>query len=430
MPRILPLRGLRYTPGAGPLGELLAPPYDVVSAGDARALASRNPHNAILLEAAEGGEERYDRVAGLLQRWQYQGILHREDEPALYVYEQEFQEGARSLKRRALIAGVEARPWEEGAVRPHEFTMSGPKEDRLRLLEATRTQLSPVFMIARDRSGQLAGLLESTIAAGPPAVEGTTPDGDHHRLWVLEAGRYELRQLAPLLSETFYIADGHHRYETAVEYGRRTAESGGDLPGDHPARFAMTAIVPASDPGLVIRPIHRLVPRRAPAGWRERLEEYFAIDHLEPVGELPERTRQLSLLLAQEPPTVVAVGLDPGQWHGLRLRSPEALAGAIPPGHSQEWGCILPNVLRYGVLEPLWGISDEDLRAGAVEYTHEAGAVLEAEASNPRLTGFLLPPCTIQEVMLLADQGERMPQKSTFFHPKLATGMVFHPLEP
>jgi uncharacterized protein (DUF1015 family) len=428
MPQIIPLRGLRYTPAAGPLGELLAPPYDVITPAQQQALLSRNPFNAVHLELAEGGEERYARVAGLVDAWERGGQLARETNPTLYAYEQTFREAGRTFTRRALVAGVEAQPWDEGAVRPHEFTMSGPKEDRLKLLEATRIQFSPVFMIARDRAGQLQDFLELTMHARPADLEANTPDGDGHRLWLVEASRFEMRQLAPLLSESFYIADGHHRYETAVNYRERLLARGEPLERDHPARFAMTAIVAASDPGLVIRPIHRMVPRSAPPDWEARIATAFAVERL---GAQPAPAAVATAVLEREPGAIVAIGLAPGELHVLRLRERAALQARIPAGRSERWAAISPNVLRYGVLEPLWGITDVDLTAGTVEYSHDAQEVVStAQAAQGGTVCFLISHVGIDEVMALADQGERMPQKSTFFHPKLGTGLVFHPLYP
>lgn len=429
MPQILPLRGLRYTAGAGSLSELLAPPYDVISPAQRKALAQRSPYNAVHLELAEGGEERYADVADLVRQWEAEGALARDGEPMLYVYEQRFEEGGRTYTRRALIVGVEAQPWEEGAVKPHEFTMSGPKADRLKLLEATKIQFSPVFMIARDRAGQLAQFLEQMIASRAPDAEGATPEGDVHRFWAIEAGRYEMRFLAPLLSESFYIADGHHRYETAVTYKQRVTESGEQLPRDHPARFALTAVVAASDPGLVIRPIHRLLPKRAPAGWEERITDEFTVTTLKRVGDDRLFLEEMESALEAHPGSIVGLGLENGAAHLLTLRE-GVTPSATPAGQSKEWAAIAPNVLRYGVLEPLWGITDEDLRAGVVEYTHDTSEAVARVMAEPQTTGFLLSPVGIEEVMRLADQGERMPQKSTFFHPKLGTGLVFHALTP
>jgi uncharacterized protein (DUF1015 family) len=428
MPQLLPFRGIRYTHAAGELSDLLAPPYDVISPAQQKQLAERSAYNAVHLELAEGGDERYARVASMVEGWQEAGVLARDELPTLYIYEQTFSIGGHEYQRRALITEVEAQPWDEGAVKPHEYTMSGPKEDRLRLLEATKTQFSPVFMIARDRAGQLRQFLDQTVESRPPDEDATTIDGDRHRLWVVEASRLEMRFLAPLLAESFYIADGHHRYETAVNYRNLLLERGEELPRDHPARFAMTAIVPASDPGLVIRPIHRTVPRRAPADWQARIEPNFTVVTIKPIGHPSEQAAALDAELAGRPDAIVAIDLEPGLFHVLEPRDASVYARIAPSGHSDAWARIPPNLLRYGVLEPLWGISDADLSAGVVEYTHSADEALEAVGSYPDAVGFLLNPVSVGAVMSLADEGERMPQKSTFFHPKLGTGLVFHPL--
>ncbi|MBK9613170.1 DUF1015 domain-containing protein [Candidatus Amarobacter glycogenicus] len=425
MSQFQPFRGLRYTAAAGPLSELLAPPYDVITPAQQRALEERNPRNSVRLENAGGGEGRYAGVDALLKQWQSEGALARDATPMLYVYEQRFTEDGREYLRKAVLAAVEAQPWEEGAVKPHEYTMSGPKEDRLKLLQATGVQLSPVFMIARDRAGMLTAFIESTVASREPDVLGTSIDGDSHRLWAIESGTYEMRQLAPLLAESFYIADGHHRYETAVNY--RDWRAASEVLGpSHPARFAMSAIVAASDPGLVIRPIHRMVPREAPSDWMDRLGDAFAVAHVKLVRGEAERSDELISLL--DGADAVAINLNPGQVHRLK-RTGSPLRGSIPQGMSDEWAAIAPNVLRYGVLEPLWGISDDDLRAGAVVYSHDCDEVLEFLDDNPHAVAFLLNPVSIESVISLADKGERMPQKSTFFHPKLGTGLVFNPLD-
>ena len=423
MPQILPLTGIRYTEKAGALSDLLAPPYDVISRAQQAALAARNAHNAVHLELADGGEERYAKVASLLDSWLATGALARDTAPMLYLYEQQFEEAGITFNRRALIAGVEAQPWDEGAVKAHEFTMSGPKEDRLKLLQATRTQFSPIFMIARDRAGQLRDFLATQMAARPADHEATTADGDTHRLWVIEVSRFEMRHIAPLLSESFYIADGHHRYETAVNYRNSLLDAGQHLERDHPARFTLTAIVAADDPGLVIRPIHRIVPKAPPADWAARLDPYFEVEHLG--APTVEGARDI----LRRHPGILAVGLVPGIMTALIPRNLAAWAPVTPKGQSKELARIWPNRLRYGALEPLWGISDDDLRAGAVEYNHESQVVIDRAAMSGT-TGFLLSPVGIDEVMLLADKGERMPQKSTFFHPKMGTGLVFHPLYP
>ncbi|MXY71679.1 MAG: DUF1015 domain-containing protein, partial [Dehalococcoidia bacterium] len=370
MPRLMPIRGLRYTAKAGPLDQLLAPPFDVIGERERERLAELSSHNAVRLEAA--GNE-YAAIATELERWIADGVVERDAEPMLYVYEQVFVEAGVTRRRRALICGVESQPWEAGAVLPHEFTMSAPKEDRLRLLQATSTQFSPIFMLARDRSGQLADLLASTAEGSEPDTSGETADGVTHRLWVLPAYREQLRQLAPLLSEAFYIADGHHRYETSFAYRTWLAERDGTLASDHPARFVMAGVVPVEDEGLVVRPLHRYVPREAPPDWRDRLSPLFDIEEaeagIEPIA--------LEGIRASSPDAIVAVNLTPGSVHLLRPKSADAVASLAPAGATARWASAAPILLRLGVLDPLWGISDEDLRAGAVTFTHEGGEVVE-----------------------------------------------------
>ena len=289
-------------------------------------------------------------------------------------------------------------------------------------LEATGVQFSPVFMLARDRAGHLRQFLDEMAAASDPAALATVGK-ETHRLWVIEAGRYEMRRIAPLLSETFTIADGHHRYETAVNYKAKRLEADGSLPRDHPARFTLAAVVPADDPGLVIRPIHRIVPRTAPEDWLGTLSANFVI---EPVVGDPS-AGEMTELMTHHPGFVMALGLDsPDSMHWLVPMDATAMA---PAGHDAAWAALGSNVLRYGVLEPLWGIGDEELRSGAVEFTHLASDVVERVAAGGA-TGFLLTAVTATDTLALAELGERMPQKSTFFHPKMATGLVFYPLNP
>ena len=424
MPRIMPLRGLRYTAKAGSASQLLAPPFDVIGAGERERLAELSPYNAVRLELAEASEERDAAVASELAGWIEDGVLARDPEPMLYVYEQVFVEAGQERRRRALICGVESQPWEEGAVKPHEFTLSAPKEDRLRLLQATGTQFSPIFMLARDRSGQLAGLLAAIAEGGDPDLTGDTPDGVSHRLWALPAERHALRPLAPLLSEAFYIADGHHRYETSLAYRRWLAESEGELASDHPARFAMAGIVPASDEGLVVRPLHRLVPRSVPEDWEGRIGATFSVTEI----EVPQEPAALAAAIEREVGGIIAINLVPDRVHLLRAHNSDGVTALAPSGASARWVAQPPNLLRFGVLNPLWEITDEELRDGAVEFTHDIAEVLTGTQEGS--VGFLLHPVAASDVMALADGGERLPQKSTFYYPKLGTGLVFSPLTP
>jgi uncharacterized protein (DUF1015 family) len=201
------------------------------------------------------------------------------------------------------------------------------------------------------------------------------------------------------------------------------------LPPDDPARFTMAVIVPASDPGLFVRPIHRMVQRPTPEDWRRQLEPMFNIETIKLIGSHQDQARELLAMVRDDPSAIVAHGFEGWLAHILRLRDPEAFASRIPGDHSQQWATIAPNVLRYGVLGPLWGIGDEELRDGAVEYADELEEVMEQCETQPDTVAFLLNGLRLDDVLSLADHGERLPQKSTYFAPKLGTGLVFNPLE-
>jgi len=402
MPQFRPFRGIRYTAAAGALDDLLAPPYDVISPAQQRQLAGRSTRNAVHLELADGGEERYARVADLFQAWERDGFLQRDDIPMFYVYEQTFVEAGREYHRRALMAEVEAQPWDEGAVKPHEFTMSGPKEDRLKLLEATKVQFSPVFMIARDRAGQLRQFLDQTVESRAADAEATTIDGDRHRLWVIEAGRLEMRFLAPLLAESFYIADGHHRSAAAGRVYRARGGAGAS------AHF-LTVTFPHDQ--VQILPYNRVLKDlngHTPAALLAQLEQHAR--ELEGGAATPARKHEQALYLA-------------GRWYGLKVK-PAFTAPADPIERLDV------SILQRHVLAPLFGIEDPrtSQRIGFVGGIRGTAELEKRVGSGECAVAFSMFPTTIAELMAIADAGETMPPKSTFFFPKLLTGLVFNPL--
>ncbi len=423
MAELIPIRGIRYTAGAGDLGTLLSPPYDIVSDEDLDGWFARNPYNALHLERPHGRDEGYTAVARTLATWSEAGVLARDSQPTFYVYEQVFQDRDQEFSRRCLLAGVEAQPWESGAVKPHEYTMSGPKEDRLRLLEAAGAQFSPLLMVARDRSGGMREFIEQNTSREPDQ-EGSTA-GETHRLWAVPADRAGRRLLAPLSTESFYIADGHHRYETAVQFKARRLEQEPGLDPLDPARFVLGGLVALDDPGLLIRPTHRVIPRTPPAAWQEITERVFDIEAIPANGRAGAVAGRL---LEENPEAIVAAGLEHGLLHVLKVRDREVVAALTPGGHSALWANLQPNLIRYALLEPLWGIDDDALRAGAVEFAHDEEESISRLTAGSSGVVFLNHAVTMEDVITLADRGERLPQKSTFFHPKLATGMVFYPL--
>jgi uncharacterized protein (DUF1015 family) len=419
---VRPFRGLLYDEAkAGPAAALIAPPYDVISAEKQAALYERSPYNIVRVEySTEPVEDRYARAAADLQAWREAGVLKRDAEPAFYLYEQQFSTGGRAYGRRTLFARVRLQPWADSVVLPHERTMAGPKADRLALLEATRTNVSPVYCLYDDAGGEVAALLEP---AGPPALDASV-DGDRHRLWRMTDTAL-CAKLAGLFAERqLFVADGHHRYETALAFRDTRKAAASAWSGEEPENFVLMGLTAANDPGLAVLPIHRLVRKRPlVASVPEALSGEFACRRLE-AAEEP------SAALAAAPGVAfVAAGLEPDMLWLLEARNLARTREVMPAEMPPEWKDLAVNVLQYAILQELFGLGHDELRAGEVEYTESADEALDAVARGEFEVAFLLKPTRIEEVFAVARTGQPMPQKSTFFYPKLGTGLVLNPLE-
>lgn len=432
---IRPFRGLRYDRArVGPLGEVLCPPYDVISSVEQAALHRRSPFNLVRLELGlenpgdDAADNRYTRAAATFQRWLREGILREEPEPALYLYEQRFPHEGKLLVRRGVLARLRLASWEEGVVLPHEETMAGPKEDRLRLMRATACNLSPLFLLFDDATGTARRLMEE---AGQLPADATadTGDGQLHRLWVLGGAKHR-ELISALQRPQLYMADGHHRYETALAYRdeRRAAEPGPTLSPDAAYNFALVLLVDARDPGLVVLPTHRLV-KRVPPSALEALEAAlpgrFEVERLVAAGgdgvaeALVRRMRESG---GERP----ALGLyGPGSSGARLLR----LQGPLGRGMPDSRPLLDVDVLHDLLLAPVLGIGPEQLRAGKqVAYTRDAAEAVATVDRGDAQMAFLLNPTRVEQVLETARAGGKMPQKSTYFYPKPTTGLVLHRL--
>lgn len=415
MPELTPFSALRFTHAAGDLSLLLAPPYDVIDAAAAEKLKNRSPHNCVRLILPDGSPgDRYVNAAATLQQWILEGVLDVDPDPSVYVYRQRYQDDGKPSERIAVFAAVRLTPFGDGEVLPHERTHAGPKKDRLALTLATRTQLSPIFMVARDDDGTLYDL-ERELVDTVPDVEAATPDGIQHSMWVVSGDQGD-RLLSAAGSHPLLIADGHHRYETALV----AAESLGD---NVKAAYLLVCIVSQLDPGLVVRPTHRLVARPPETGdggfdWISTLAESF---HLE---ELPDLSPyEAEDAVASAPPGSIIVVLPDQAGFWLASPRPEALARAGIPA---ERARISPVVFDELVLGALYGMeADEAAHDGILSYSRSPAAV----ASGPgRTCGFILPPVSLEDVWATAGLGGRLPPKSTYFEPKMPSGLLFRPL--
>ena len=417
MPELVPFHAIRYTDAAGEAADLLAPPYDVIDAAGAESLRSRSDFNCVRLVLPEGeAPERYRTAGDLLDSWLNEGILAEDEEPGVYVYRQDFDLGGKRLSRRALFAALRLTPFEAGDVLPHERTHSGPKADRLALMRAAVAQLSPIFLIARDSERRVGGMFEA-CESRPPVLEATTPDGIEHRLW--RVGGAEAEALCEACgSEPLLIADGHHRYETSLAYLA-------DSVGGGRAAYVLACIVPAGDPGLVVLPTHRALDMEAPAGgWRDALASRF------------EATAAASNGGAEPGALAETLGSESGLRIGLvNAEDSEALVLAPRAEALEDSGLSGPEqLISAAVLDRLvfgdtLDSSPEELaRSGVLSYHRDA--VDAAGAVGTAGAAFLLPAVSVDDVWEAVREGVRLPPKSTYFAPKMPTGLVFRSLVP
>ena len=427
MAEVRPFHGLRYSAHLDQ-SLLIAPPYDVISARLQEELYERSPHNIVRIEYGrqqpgdDGASNRYTRASADLAAWRAAGVLRRDEAPAIYAYTQSFSWGGRSYDRRAWFVALRLEPWETGVVKPHERTLSGPKADRLDLLRRTRTQISPVYGIVKFADGT------PDVAPGTPLVEFEADEQRHALSALTDAAAIEAIQRA-VVDAGVYIADGHHRYETALGYRDEVRANAAGWSGDEPENFVLMALTPADDPGLLVLPTHRMIqPYSWPENALERLAWHFEIEDL---GHADVNYAAGLLKSARrDAPAFIAIGLAHGALHLLTLKDRGAVEHMMPAGQPAAWKRLDVNVLQYGVLQDVFGIDEPMLKEGnVVTYTQDAREAAQAVSSGQARIAFLLNPTPVSAVMAVADAGARMPQKSTYFYPKLPTGLVMRALD-
>ncbi len=411
-PLVLPFRGERYA-ARDRLGALIAPPYDVISPEDRKRYAAADPHNIVhvMLPEAPAGGDRYAHAAALLHAWREQGVLQRDGAEAVYVLAQIFVTPAGERRTRVgMFAGVSAEPYETRRVRPHEKTHAGPKADRLALLRATQTGLESIFLVAPDAGGGLAAALRRVTDGSrrPDAV--TELDGVQMMLWVT-AGEEALRLAQLAGAGPLYIADGHHRFETAVAYARENPA----------ADRVLSFVASARDEGLVILPTHRVLfaPGRNVAALRGQWRLYFD------VVELPAAADSIAELARVGKDRTACVVVLPEGGYSLALKAVAPLDGIPDLGATPA-----ARTLDVSIVEAL--VVKSILAAGAatptLSYTPDAGQAIAAVRRGNATAAVLLNPTRIEQVFAVADAGDVMPQKSTYFTSKVPSGLILRPV--
>jgi uncharacterized protein (DUF1015 family) len=406
--RVAPFRGFRYGIGkVHDVSDVVAPPYDQISPAMQERLYGMSPANIVRVSYPKGATDaRYAEARTVLDGWLAQGVWAQEEWPAIYPYHQTYTVDGREVTRAGFIALGEVTDYARGEVLPHERTHAGPKEDRRRLLEATGADLGLLFMLTDDPDGELLSL---SMPAGEPLVEARDLKGERHRLWRVTDEETIERVKRAMARTQVIIADGHHRYETAVAYAL-----------EHPqAAYKMMAFFSQRAPGLTIFPNHRLVHGVPGFSWNRFLEAATTWFDVGSCND-PLAFRPMNRSLA------VVAG---GEAAVLSLRASAQSAIPWPPGTSSAWRRLAVSVLHEGLLRPLLGITDDKLDARThVDYTADQAEAVALARSGRCQAAFLIAPTTVEELQAVVRDGEVLPQKSTHFYPKLLDGLVFHKL--
>ena len=443
---IKPFAGFRFDASrAGELVDLIAPPYDVINPELQQELLARSPFNVIRLirnEPEPGDNERrnrYTRSAGLWRDWRRSGVIRRDPQPRLYRYNVSFHlktpQGIVARERPGFVALLKLHEYDEGKVRPHERTLAGPKQDRFQLMLATRAHFSQVFMLYPDPKGKVDALLGAAPPAGAEVWSAEDDAGVTHNMWTVEDPKTIAAVNDHLSREPIYIADGHHRYETALAIRRRLAETSPLFAGG--SDYMMCYFTPAEHPGLTVFPYHRLIhdlPKRRLSGMLKKLEAGFRVERalvspFSPGNARREFMAGLSERGGRGPSFALVDGAAGEAWH-LTLR-PETQLSRECRSEAEAVLCGLDVVIIEDlILSGILGIKHKDLlNEKHVSYETDYDRVLDAVQKPPNQLGFLMNPTPVSKVLEVADLAGVMPEKSTYFFPKLATGLVMNSFE-
>ena len=420
MATIKPIRALRYTQKAGALSACVCPPYDIVSDAEYASLCDTNEHNLIRLELPRGGEERYDKAGALLSEWLSDGILARDEKAGIYLYRETFEVAGKTYAFDGLVCLVGLVPFSERVVLPHEETLSKAKDDRFRLMCATGCNFSSVYSLYRDCDGTVRDIIRDAQSL-PVLEEFTDGEGVTHTLRKIECENTIEALVNAFADKQLFIADGHHRYETALNFKNHLEANGN--PKNWNADCMLMTLVDLEDDGLVVLPTHRLI-RDLPVdkdAFLAKAGAYFDITECADVQKAEE------ILDAHKDKHAFA--LYTGGEGFCLLVGNEKADTLFVEGRSEAYARLDVTVLHTLLLEQVLGIDRENMAKQInLRYTRSAQEAVASVQSGESTAAFLLNATKIEEIRAVAEAGDKMPQKSTYFYPKLKTGLVMNQL--
>lgn len=428
MAKIHPFRGLRYNPEkVANLASIVTPPYDIIDDAAQARYYAEHPANIIRLELGlmfpQDNQEnnRYTRAKQYLDKWLEDEILIPEGSPALYLYQQSFENRGHSMVRTGLVCGLEVEDYSTGNVLPHEETLSKPKADRFQLMQHTRCNFSSIFGLYIDEAKAIDGLMLAYTKDRAPDIDITDEAGEGHRIWVIDDASV-LSSIVKIMSKKkIYIADGHHRYETALDFAKSMKKAG--------YNYVLTTLVNVYDEGLVVFPTHRLVgnlPDFDQASFMAKLADLF---------EIQPFTGSNAAAFLNEVETAGQGGYTFGMYSKgglfiLKLKDPQTAFARLPGERSDAWKALDVAILDYLVLDQLLNIGEEQRRNQEnLAYTRSERFLAEQVDGGQYQIGFLLNATKVQDIVAVANARDKMPQKSTYFYPKLITGLIVNDLE-
>jgi uncharacterized protein (DUF1015 family) len=396
-----PFRGVCYNPERiGSLDSVLAPPYDVINSKEQNELYEKSPYNVIriILSRVEG-DDKYVQAAETFRKWTREEILIQDSKPCIYPYYQEFEENGRKITRKGFISAVRLEDFSSKRILPHERTFSGPKLDRLKLTSACNANLSPVFAIYSDPEGNLEKAIEEKLSE--PVIDAVGGDGARNRLWKISDNDYISRIKSAMLERSLLIADGHHRYETALEYRNIQRKKFGTSSGNEAYESVMMYLSRAESEGLIIKPTHRVVRNLGSIRIEEFLKKLMRRFNVEKISYngIPKISHQEFAVFIND--SIFNISLK------------ESF-----PVYYKNLAVILLHSLVFGEI-----INEED---AGIFYTKSLEEVFSLVKSGEYKIGFILPPLSAVDLFEVVLAGEKMPHKTTYFYPKLLSGLVFH----